>query len=120
MLTDLQRCEFDELGLLRLPGAVPPETTRTMRQDLLNTEPWFKTLLAKQGPPDRQEQLKKPSPSLQGHPLHVIECTGEAGDVFMTHPWVYHGTAPNGNAVPRQMLKQFIHRQDDTASATVD
>jgi hypothetical protein len=83
-----------------------------MRKALQKTEPWFGDLLSKDGPEERQHKMSVPSLSLQGHPLHVIECTGAPGDVFMTHPWLFHGGAPNANAVPRQMLLQFVHERD--------
>lgn len=83
-----------------------------VRKALLRDEPWFGELLSKEEKAGRHERLTQPTPSAQGHPLRVIECTGEAGDVFMTHPWLYHGGAPNARPVPRQMLKEFIHRRE--------
>ena len=97
-----------------LVGQTPdPWNSAEVRKALLRGEPWFRELLAKEGPADRHERLTRPTPSAHGHPLRVIECTGEAGDVFMTHPWLYHGGAPNARPAPRQMLLQFINRQED-------
>ena len=32
--------------------------------------------------------------------LRVVECTGRAGDVYVTHPWVFHSIASNASTRP--------------------
>jgi hypothetical protein len=38
-----------------------------------------------------------------GLELQVVECTGHAGDVYVTHPWVFHSIAANTATRPRLM-----------------
>lgn len=44
-------------------------------------------------------------------PIRVVELTGEPGDVFVTHPWVFHSAAVNANDEPRMMRSHAIRRQ---------
>ncbi len=45
---------------------------------------------------------------LDGIPVRVVELTGSAGDVYVTHPWVLHSIAPNANHTPRMMRSRVI------------
>ncbi|NKB69156.1 MAG: hypothetical protein GKR89_18975 [Candidatus Latescibacteria bacterium] len=100
----------------------PPQGTwnsAEVRKALLRAEPWFRELLAKGEAPDRHENLTRPTTSSQGHRLQVIECSGEPGDVFMTHPWLFHCGARNARAVPRLMLLQFVDEKRDVVPAEI-
>ena len=45
---------------------------------------------------------------LDGLPVRVVELTGRAGDVYVTHPWILHSIAPNASDTPRMMRSRFI------------
>jgi ectoine hydroxylase-related dioxygenase (phytanoyl-CoA dioxygenase family) len=40
---------------------------------------------------------------IDGHEPRVVECTGRAGDVYLTHPWLFHTIATNASRRPRPM-----------------
>lgn len=46
---------------------------------------------------------------IDGLPAQVIECTGRAGDVHITHAWVFHSIAANATAMPRFMRSAAIY-----------
>jgi hypothetical protein len=45
---------------------------------------------------------------LDGLPVRVVELTGRAGDVDLTHPWILHSIASNATDAPRIMRSRFI------------
>ncbi|TDD56367.1 hypothetical protein E1263_25345 [Kribbella antibiotica] len=47
---------------------------------------------------------------VDGIPVRVIELTGRAGDVYITHPWVLHSIAPNTRETPRMMRSRMMWR----------
>ncbi len=69
----------------------------------LGSHPWLRTLTHDGGDPDRNAVLMDDGADVDGARLRVVECTGRAGDVYVTHPWVFHSIAPNATARPRLM-----------------
>jgi hypothetical protein len=47
----------------------------------------------------------------------VIEMTGEAGDVFMTHPLMLHAGSTNCAQSPRLVLSSTVYRAGVAVSA---
>ena len=46
--------------------------------------------------------------TIDGVPLRVVECCGEAGDAFLVDPTMYHSSSPNSAAVPRFMRSTHV------------
>lgn len=69
----------------------------------LRSDPWLQTLTHDRGEADRNDVLMREGTSIDGVELRVVECTGRAGDVYVTHPWVFHSIAKNHRDRPRLM-----------------
>ena len=52
---------------------------------------------------DRTERFMGADAGIDGLPARVVELTGDAGDVFLTHAWVFHTIAVNATDRPRLM-----------------
>jgi hypothetical protein len=69
----------------------------------LNSHPWLKGLSRDDGDPARNERFLGTPTEIDGRELRVLECTGRAGDVYVTHPWVFHTIAANTSRRVRLM-----------------
>ncbi|HEY3560202.1 MAG TPA: phytanoyl-CoA dioxygenase family protein [Kribbella sp.] len=78
---------------------------KAVRDQVLRSDPWFRNLTSEQRTADPMEPVE-----LDGLPVRVVELTGQAGDVYLTHPWILHSIAPNANDVPRMMRSRFIFK----------
>jgi ectoine hydroxylase-related dioxygenase (phytanoyl-CoA dioxygenase family) len=78
---------------------------KAVRDQVLRSDPWFRNLTSEQ----REVDPMAPA-ELDGLPVRVVELTGQAGDVYLTHPWILHSIAPNATDTPRMMRSRFIHR----------
>lgn len=77
----------------------------TIRDQVLESHPWFLDLTRE----DRTNELMTEA-DLEGIPVRVVELTGQAGDVYLTHPWILHSIAPNARDTPRMMRSRMIWR----------
>jgi Phytanoyl-CoA dioxygenase (PhyH) len=84
----------------------------------LNSHPWLKALTRDDGDPDRNERFMSAGTEIDGVKLRVVECVGKSGDVYVTHPWVFHSIAMNSSARPRLMRSVVITRSILDLSAT--
>ncbi|HEY3558501.1 phytanoyl-CoA dioxygenase family protein [Kribbella sp. NPDC051137] len=78
---------------------------KAVRDQLLRSDPWFRNLTSEQRTVDPMEPV-----DLDGLPVRVVELTGQAGDVYLTHPWILHSIAPNAADIPRMMRSRFIYQ----------
>jgi ectoine hydroxylase-related dioxygenase (phytanoyl-CoA dioxygenase family) len=78
---------------------------KAVRDAVLRSDPWFRNLTS----PERSVDPMEPA-EVDGLPVRVVELTGQAGDVFLTHPWVLHSIAPNAADAPRMMRSRFIYK----------
>ena len=76
---------------------------KAVRDRVLRSDPWFRNLTSEQRTVDPMEPAE-----LDGLPVRVVELTGQAGDVYLTHPWILHSIAPNAADAPRMMRSRFI------------
>src|SRR4051812_42641339 len=76
----------------------------------LRSHPWLRELTRDDGRVDRNERLFTGA-DVDGVHLRVVECTGQAADVYVTHPWVFHSIAPNASHRPRLMRSFAVARQ---------
>jgi hypothetical protein len=76
---------------------------RNTKHGFLRSDPWLRALCRDDGAADRNERFMRDGTDIYGVELKVVECTGRAGDVYVTHPWVYHSIAANASPRPRLM-----------------
>jgi ectoine hydroxylase-related dioxygenase (phytanoyl-CoA dioxygenase family) len=77
----------------------------------LRSHPWLRSLTQDVGDPDRNERFMAADTAVDGVALRVVECTGRAGDVYLTHPWVFHSIAANAQRRPRLMRSFAVRRR---------
>jgi hypothetical protein len=81
---------------------------RTLRLGLMKTHPWLKALVHDDGDPARNTRFMDREVDIDGLPARVVELTGDPGDVFITHPWVFHSIAANALDQPRIMRSTAV------------
>lgn len=83
---------------------------KQMRRELL-AEPFFRQLWS--GAPVRwAEDEALPRAAVANLPLHVLEMTGEPGDLWLTDMRVFHTGSPNVRTRPRLMVTHRFVAQD--------
>jgi hypothetical protein len=75
----------------------------------LRADPWLRRLTHDDGAPDRDADLVEAGATVFGVPLSVVETVGRAGDVWVTHPWVFHSIAVNASDRPRMMRSPVVY-----------
>jgi hypothetical protein len=91
--------------IARYLTTTPERDFRTIRDQVLASHSWFLRLTCK----DRTSAGDLMSETdLDGIPVRVVELTGQAGDVYITHPWILHSIAPNARDTPRMMRSRMI------------
>lgn len=78
---------------------------KAVRDQVLRSDPWLRNLTSE----ERSVDPMAPA-DLDGLPVRVVELTGQAGDVYLTHPWILHSIAPNAADSPRMMRSRFIFK----------
>jgi hypothetical protein len=76
----------------------------------LRSDPWLEMLTHDSGDPDRNDRLMTAGAVVHGEQLRVVETVGRAGDVYITHPWVFHSIATNASRSPRLMRSVAVRR----------
>lgn len=82
---------------------------KRVRDGLLRSHPWLRALTTNDDDPERNVRFMSADVDIDGLPARVIECTGNAGDVYVTHPWVMHSIAANNAAEPRLMRSMAVY-----------
>jgi ectoine hydroxylase-related dioxygenase (phytanoyl-CoA dioxygenase family) len=81
----------------------------TIRDQVLRSHPWLCSLTTTDSDLDGDRSTRLMAEAdLDGVPVRVVELTGRAGDVYLTHPWVLHSIAPNASDTPRMMRSRVI------------
>jgi hypothetical protein len=75
----------------------------------LDSHPWLRELATDDGDPQRNARFMAET-DVDGIPARVVELTGRAGDVFITHGWVFHSIAVNATDHPRLMRSVAVRR----------
>jgi hypothetical protein len=97
----------------RFVADLPSESLdyRKVRDGILRSHPWLRALgSATDDDPERNHRLMVEGAVIDGVPIRVVECTGEAGDVYVTHAWVMHSIAANAGERPRLMRSAAVFR----------
>jgi hypothetical protein len=76
----------------------------------LRSDPWLHTLTHDDGAADRNQDLMSEGATVHGVDVRVVETVGRAGDVYVTHPWVFHSVATNATERPRLMRSVGIRQ----------
>jgi hypothetical protein len=84
------------------------EKMKVTRTALMASDPWLRELGGADDAPGRTERFMGRDTLVRGIPVRVVELSGEAGDVVITHPWLLHAGAPNCGAAPRLMRVQRV------------
>jgi hypothetical protein len=97
--------------------ATNPETDyKRAKFGFLASHPWLRALTRDDGDPGRNARFMQQSTEVHGAALRVVECAGQAGDVYVTHPWVFHSIAKNASTRPRLMRSVAIRGIDTPSS----
>lgn len=86
--------------------------TRRTRLELFGSHQWLQDLTSWSSSRDRVMRFIDRSSTIDGIAVRVVELTGEAGEVVLTHPWVMHCRAPNCGKAPRFMRTVDIYRRE--------
>ena len=86
------------------------ENTRRTRLALFASHPWLQDLGSATSADDRVRRFMDAEERIAGVPVRVVELTGIAGDIVLTHPWLLHCRAPNCADAPRFMRSKDIYR----------
>ena len=81
-------------------------TMKTVRQALMQSDPWLKALADPESP--GRERLMRDGAVVGGVPVRVVELSGEAGDLVIGHNWLLHAGAANCGSRPRIMRVQRV------------
>jgi hypothetical protein len=76
----------------------------------LRSHPGLRALTRDDGDAQRNAVFMDDDTDVDGIPARVVELAGDAGDVFITHAWVFHSIAANATDHPRLMRSVAIHR----------
>ena len=88
-----------------------------VRKALIRGSAWVKSLCSFDARVDRVQQFVKEGAVIDGIDVRVVEMTGEAGDVFVTHPLMLHASAKNCAKDPRLVLSSTVYREGVSVSA---
>jgi hypothetical protein len=86
-------------------GAEWPGRSADVRRRLRAEAPWFRALCSLRAGEDREARFMTAS---DGAGLQVVELAGEAGDVFVMHPWLVHAPSANCGERPRLVLTERV------------
>jgi len=92
--------------IARYLNTTPERDFTRVRDRVLASHPWFRELTRE----DRTSADLMAEAEVDGTPVRVVELTGQAGDVYLTHPWILHSIAPNARDSPRMMRSRMIWR----------
>lgn len=98
----------------RAVAAAPPALradTRRMRLHLLASHPWLRALTTAERTGDRVDRFVARGTDVGDVHLQVIELSGAAGEIVITHPWLLHCRASNGGDAPRFMRSIDLYRR---------
>ncbi len=91
-------------------------TLSEQNKGFLRFDPWLAGLKCRQAErsPARNDEYMNKGSQVAGVPVRIMELTGQAGDVFITHPALLHAPAMNVRKRPRLMMTQRVRPLPDT------
>jgi hypothetical protein len=94
-------------------GPAWPGRSADVRKRLRAEVPWLRALCSLRPGEDRAARFMARPEETSGVPLQVVELAGEAGDVFVMHPWLLHAPSANCGARPRLVLTERVRRAEE-------
>lgn len=87
------------------------EKISDQNKGFLGSHPWLRGLKVpkKDWNAERNNLYMGTDTDIDGIPARVEELTGKAGDVFISHPALYHAPAMNASSRPRLMRTQRVY-----------
>lgn len=79
-----------------------------VRRALAHEAPWFRELTSLRLEEDRIARFMEKPTEFEGSALQVVELVGEAGDVWLMHPWMLHAASPNCGTRMRMVLTERL------------
>ncbi len=94
-------------------AANPQTDYKRAKLGFLQSHPWLRSLSKNTDELDAAARISMftNESDVDGLPARVVETTGEPGDVWITHPWVFHSIAVNADVVPRMQRSAAIWRR---------
>ena len=93
-----------------------PGNSTTWRR-FLRHDPWLDDLARPGQEPQRTQRLTGGAHDADGIDLHIVEMTGEPGDVYIIDLRTFHCVAPNASARPRMMVTAIANRAQQQGDA---
>lgn len=99
-------------GLAQHPELIGEGRSGDIRKAVDKAVPGLRALWSRNPNVDREERYLRNAVQFDGVSVKAVEFTGEAGDVILMHPWVFHAAAPNCGSAPRIVITQRITQAD--------
>jgi hypothetical protein len=101
---------------LLVEDLIPKDTKRRLRsadirKALIRNYSWIRALCSPYEGAYRIGRFMDSSSRVKRAELHVIEMTGEPGDLFLVHPFLLHAHSTNCANTPRMVLSSFVYRK---------
>lgn len=103
--------EGSHRAFARYLASTPERDYKKTKLGFLASDPWLRLLTSDRADAERDEALLAGA-EVHGVPVRVVETTGRAGDVWITHPWVQHSIAVNASDRPRIMRSFAVPRRE--------
>jgi hypothetical protein len=86
--------------------------TKDLKRKFYASHPWLRELNGKLGATDRRPRFMETTTDVLGHPLRVVELTGEPGEAYITNMSTLHARSFNILDQPRFMTAKGIDQLD--------
>ena len=70
--------------------------------------PWFRQLTSLRLDEDRIARFMEKPTEFEGSALQVVELVGDAGDVWLMHPWMLHAASANCSTRLRMVVTERL------------
>jgi len=94
---------------LHARGGVGAGASADVRQALGREHGWLAALWRRDDDGERERRFMSAPTEVEDARLQVVELTGDAGDVILMHPYVFHAPSPNASSRPRVVATQRIY-----------
>ncbi len=79
-----------------------------VRRALAGEVPWFRQLTSLRLDEDRIARFMEKPTEFEGSALQVVELVGDAGDVWLMHPWMLHAASANCSTRLRMVVTERL------------
>ena len=96
--------------LAQHPELIGEGRSGDIRKAVEKAVPSLRDLWSRDPNVDREERYLRNGVGFDGVSVKAVEFTGDAGDVVLMHPWIFHAAAPNCGSAPRIVITQRVTR----------